>query len=358
MEKKKEKLVLRMTDEAPKEEYVDLRVPASTYHTFNALYEHAKDASMFEYTTTRRNNDSITINNELFALPEIFSDKGNPRGTVRRETMDDSLFYPGTTRDYWLYLPASYDPEEPVNLILFYDAGFTLTDPVTMEPTDDPPVFRALDNLFAEKKIPPAAALFVSYGTPGPGLCIPGAFGFEDTINRSFEYDTTSDWHARFITEEVMPRALSGISVSADPEDHAVCGISSSGLAAFTTAWFRPDYFRKVYTASASFVNIRNGIIWPYAIRANEKKDLKIFSTAGKYDLDSVFGNWLSSNYAVGAALHSRQYEHRLYLTDAGHSIYLYNCLMPAALEWLFSGTEMEETEHIRRLYYEETLIP
>ncbi len=353
----KEKLVLKPLAKEPEEEYVEIRVPASTFHTFNVIAERGEDPELIEYTNRRRNMKTAFYNDELFAMPDIYADRGNPRGKVTAGELRDSRFFPGTSHSYWVYVPAQYDPEKPANLILFYDGCFNIVDMQKGVPLDPSPTSLMLDNLIADGELPVSIALFVNFGIPGPGELIKADFGFESSINRSVEYDTTSDWNARFITEEVMPIALEGLSVSADPADHAVCGISSSGSAAFTTAWFKPEYFGKVYTASASLVNLRNGIIWPYAVRASAKKDLKIFSVVGKYDMDSAFGNWLSSNYAFGAALHSREYEYRFYLTDGGHSIHVYFCLLPAALLWLFTGKEMAEQEHIRRLTFEETLI-
>ena len=129
---------------------------------------------------------------------------------------------------------------------------------------------------------------------------------------------------------------------SGNQTDHVICGTSSSGMAAFSSAWFKPEYFGKVYLASATFANIRNGIVWPYAIRICEKKPLKIFASVGRHDIDNFYGNWLNSNYDVACALQFRGYEHKLYITEAGHNIRLFLRFLPEGLAWLFNGTEPE----------------
>src|SRR5262245_44294112 len=47
-----------------------------------------------------------------------------PRGAVTRHSWTSKLF-PGTTRDYWIYVPAQYKPEKPAPVMVFQDgAGF------------------------------------------------------------------------------------------------------------------------------------------------------------------------------------------------------------------------------------------
>src|SRR2546428_14061768 len=38
---------------------------------------------------------------------------GVPKGEVLKFTFDKSKIFPGTTRDYWVYVPAQYKPEKP-----------------------------------------------------------------------------------------------------------------------------------------------------------------------------------------------------------------------------------------------------
>ena len=226
--------LLRMNGQ-PQEKYVTIRIPESTYRLFHAVEGHPIVEDLTEYKAHVR--ESVSIHSELYPLPEVYESRGVPQGTLTEKCLEDSAFYPGVPHPYWVYVPASYDWKMPANLALFYDAPmFVKKDG---EKTVYPQVLTLFDNLMAAGEIPATVVLFVSFGLKGPGQ--PMAGFNEGKVNRSLEYDTASDWHARFITEELLPQALMGLKISANPEDHVVLGMSSSGIAAFTTAWFRPD---------------------------------------------------------------------------------------------------------------------
>src|SRR3569832_959539 len=36
-----------------------------------------------------------------------------PKGEVKQYTFDKSKIFPGTTREYWIYVPKQYDPAKP-----------------------------------------------------------------------------------------------------------------------------------------------------------------------------------------------------------------------------------------------------
>ncbi len=45
-----------------------------------------------------------------------------PRGTVTKDTWESKIF-PGTVRDYWVYVPAQYDGKTPACVMVFQDGG-------------------------------------------------------------------------------------------------------------------------------------------------------------------------------------------------------------------------------------------
>lgn len=336
---RKNKMVFDAPTDNPQDEYINISVPKSTYDLFNAVLAQPLTGPSDEYRRYLR--ESSTINEEIYPFTEMFEDKKAPKGTVVSGILPNSKFYPGTSHPYWIYTPAQYNASEPANLIVIYDGKFFMDELESKRRLKNKSITILFDNLIAEGKLPVSIVFFAGYGVPGPGQPINGVAA-EGEINRSYEYDMTSDWNSRFLTEEFMPAVLSDYNISADPQDHAICGISSSGMAAFSTAWFKPEYFGKVYIASATFANIRNGIVWPYAIRICEKKPLKIFASVGKHDIDNFYGNWLNSNYDVACALQFRGYEHKLYITEGGHNIRLFLRFLPEGLTWLFNGTEPE----------------
>ena len=256
-----------------------------------------------------------------------------PRGTVTTGTFtadsaaDKSLF-PGTVRDYKVYVPAQYDRGEPACLMVFQD-GNAYENP--KGPFRVPVVF---DELIHRRAMPVTVAVFVSPGT------VPAARpGGKPWGNRSFEYDSMSDRYARFLVDEFLPVALRGLSISSDPSRRAICGMSSGGICSFSVAWHRPDEFGRVMSHIGSFTNIRGGWAYPGLVRLSKgsPKPLRIWLQDGRDDLDNLHGNWPLANEEMAAALRFAGYEHRFKMTDGGHSGGPGGELLPDALAWLWS---------------------
>ena len=53
--------------------------------------------------------------------PDSEPHEGVPQGKVIGPTALPSKVYPNTTRDYWVYVPAQYDPSKPACLMIFFD---------------------------------------------------------------------------------------------------------------------------------------------------------------------------------------------------------------------------------------------
>src|SRR5262249_60475392 len=45
--------------------------------------------------------------------PDSKPQPGVPKGDTLKFTFDKSKIFPGTTREYWVYVPAQYQPEKP-----------------------------------------------------------------------------------------------------------------------------------------------------------------------------------------------------------------------------------------------------
>ncbi len=155
----------------------------------------------------------------------------------------------------------------------------------------------------------------------------------------------------RFLIDELLPVALEGLSVSDDPKQRAVCGISSGGICAFTAAWERPDQFGKVLSHIGSFTNIRGGWAYPGLVRKSkpDPKPIKVYLQEGKDDLNNLHGNWPLSNQDLAAALQFAGYRYKLVMTAGGHSGKYGGEELPDALRWLWSddaqSTELPATQ-------------
>jgi enterochelin esterase family protein len=274
-------------------------------------------ADVMTLTTARATPGPYTLG------PESTEQPGTPRGTLTPHRWTNARTYPGVERDYWVYVPAQYDPARPACLMVFQDG------PLYLGPEANIPV--AFDNLIRQGDMPVTIGLFVSPGETGPGL--PGWGG---TDNRSIEYDSLGDRYARFLLEELLPPLEQQYNITSDPAGRAICGISSGGICAFTVAWERPDAFRKVVSHCGSFTNIRGGNRYPSLIRRGPAKPLRVFLQTGTHDLDVVYGNWPLANQAMAAALAYRGYDYQFVLGEGGHSLAHGGAIFPETMRWLW----------------------
>ncbi|MEO6244144.1 MAG: alpha/beta hydrolase-fold protein, partial [Opitutaceae bacterium] len=234
-----------------------------------------------------------------------------PHGEVRTAVFTASKVFPGTTRDYFVYVPKQYRADQPACLMVFFDgAGM-------MNATGAYRVPVVFDNLIAKKEIPVTIVVAVNPGT----VAASGAPGAKARSQRSYEYDSLGDANARFLLDELLPEALKGLNVTADPAGRAVCGNSSGGIAAFTIAWERPESFRKVISHIGSFTNIQGGYAYPGIIRKTKPaKPLRVFLQDGSGDLDNLHGNWPLSSQGMAAALKFAGYDYKFVFGTEGHN--------------------------------------
>ena len=259
--------------------------------------------------------------------PDSQVQEGVPQGKVTQmPAWTTSKIFPGTTRDWWIYVPAQYQAEKPANVMVFCDGGgFVKKDGQFRAPV-------VFDNLIAKGDMPVTIGIFIN----------PGVFPSADPktkprSNRSFEYDSLGDLYARFLLEEMLPEVEKSYKLTSDPEGRAICGNSSGGICAFTVAWERPDAFRKVVSHIGSFTNIRGGHVYPALIRKAEKKPLRVFLQDGSNDLDNQFGNWPLSNQDMAASLKYAGYDYKFVLGEGTHNGKHGASMLPDTLRWLWA---------------------
>ncbi len=248
---------------------------------------------------------------------------GVPAGRVEQFSFNESKIFPGTQRDCWIYIPAQYDAAKPAALMVFQDGrGYVTTNGQQRIPI-------VFDNLIHAKEMPVTIALFVNPGVRGSG---------PSSSNRSFEYDSLGDAYVRFLIDEFIPYALQkfDVKVTDDPNLHAIAGMSSGAICAFTAAWERPDYFRKVLSQIGSFTNIRGGHNYPALIRKTERKPIRVFLQDGSNDLNNLHGNWPLANQEMASALQFTGYDYKFVLGDGAHSGKHGGAIMPDTLRWLW----------------------
>lgn len=256
--------------------------------------------------------------------------EGVPVGRVIPMPKWRSKIFPGTTRDWWIYVPAQYRKGTPAKVMVFQDGH----DYVKTNGNWCVPI--VFDNLIHEGAMPVTIGILIN---PGHN----GKFKPKSpwrVSNRSFEYDSLTDAYARFLLEEILPEVAKEYTLTADPAGRAICGASSGGICSFTVAWERPDAFRKVLTTIGSFVNLRGGHVYPNLIRKTDPKPIRVFLQDGVNDLDNPFGHWPTANRKMEAALRYMKYDVHGIWGEGGHNGKHGGSIFPEALKWLWRDSK------------------
>lgn len=248
--------------------------------------------------------------------------EGVPRGEILGPIQWRSEIFPGTVRDYWLYVPQQYNKDQPTSLLIVQDGlnrakGWNLP--------------QVLDNLIHKGEIPVQIGLFIT-----PGVIPAVDEKSQPRFNRSFEYDSLGDRYARFLIEEILPEIRKSYNISDDPNDRAIAGASSGAICAFTAAWERPDQFRRVFSTIGTYVGLRGGDSYPVLIRKYEPKPIRVFLQDGTTDLNLYGGEWFNANEAMLSALKFSQYEVNHAWGSGGHNSKHGAAILPDALRWLW----------------------
>ena len=280
---------------------------------------------------------AVDAQNEYKLGPESTSRlAGVPTGRVEKFEFSESKVYPDTTRDCWIYIPAQYDPAKPAALMVFQDGGGYVGE------TGGQRVPIVFDNLIAKGEMPVTIGVFIN---PGQRTAADSSSaGTNNRSNRSFEFDSIGDAYARFLIDELLPFVVKKfeVKISDDPDQRAICGMSSGAICAFTVAWERPNSFHKVLSQIGSFTNIRSGNVYPSWIRKTERKPIRVFLQDGSSDLNNLHGNWPLANQEMASALEFMGYDQKFVMTTGGHSGQQGGAILPDSLRWLWRPTLAE----------------
>jgi len=250
-----------------------------------------------------------------------------PKGEVTKHSFSKSKVFPGTVRDYWVYVPKQYDPAKPACLYVGQD-GIQYNAPAVF------------DELIHKKEMPVTVGVFVMHGRVEAK-----SDAALDRFNRSYEYDGLGDNYARFLLDELLPEVEKQttsdgrpIRLSKDGNDRSIGGASSGAICAFTAAWERPDAFRRVFSAIGTYVGLRGGNEYATLVRKFEPKPIRIFLQDGSNDLNIYGGDWWMANQELERALTFAGYEVNHDWGDGGHDGKHATRIFPDATRWLWKG--------------------
>src|SRR5262245_53093393 len=258
--------------------------------------------------------------------PDSIAHEGVPKGEVLTFTFENSKIFPGTWREYSVYVPAQYKPDKPACVYVNQDGLQWQANVV-------------FDNLINKKEMPVTIGVFVMHGRARAA----NADAALDRFNRSYEYDGLGDNYVRFILDEILPdvetkKTSDGrpIRLSKNGNDRAIGGSSSGAICAFTAAWERPDAFTRVFSAIGTYVSLRGGDEYPGLIRKFEPKPIRVFLQDGSKDLNIYGGDWWMANQTMQRALAFAGYEVKYEWGEGGHDGKHATMVFPEAMKFLW----------------------
>lgn len=238
-------------------------------------------------------------------------------------------------REVIVYIPAGYKPNTETPFTVVQDGRDYATR-----------VALALDTLIAQHRVPAMVAVMIQSGG-----------GDAQGSERGLEYDTMSGRYAEFVEREVLPRVAANyhIRFTSNPDGRATMGASSGASAAFSMAWFHPEWYHRVLSYSGTFVNQQSPPdpatpegAWDYhahLIPESPAKPIRIWMEVGEKDLhfgdpESTFHNWPLANQRMAAVLKAKGYAYRyVFAKDAVHvDARVVSQTLPEAIEWVWRG--------------------
>ena len=290
--------------------------------------------------------------------------KGAVHGQLSARQTLVSKIYDGVSNDYWIYVPAGYDPKTPAALTLFLDGGNVLGEKSGSRILD------AIDNLIYVKKIPMMLLVFLDPGkihesAKGPAFDQMREFAESrhwplDQAMRSVQEDAVTDTYPRILRDELLPEIAAQYNLRKDGYSHAIAGLSSGGLASFNAAWQLPDDFSRVLCGISSFTSIQwktrfagneGGQDYPDKVLQEQHRNIRVWLQDGAGDLESdQYGSWTLNNLRLANALKLKNYDFHFSFGKGGHGPEQVEAQFPEEMTWLwrdYDPSRMQQTFEI-----------
>jgi enterochelin esterase-like enzyme len=266
--------------------------------------------------------------------PDSYERPGVGKGTLHGKFVHSSRIYPGMKSDYWVYVPAAYNPQTPAALMVWQDGE-------VLAPREMPSRAQIVfDNLTHDKKIPVIIHVLISPGLVG------------ETRMRSIEYDTVSDAYARFLRDEILAEVAQKWNIRKDGYSRAIVGDSSGGICSFNVAWFEADQFSRVLSRIGSFTSIQwhpgeidGGNVYPFKIRKEAKRNIRVWLQDGSNDLENDHGSWPLQNIQMANSLKMNGYDFHLSFGTGTHNRNGGHAELPEEMIWLWRDYDASKTE-------------
>ncbi len=266
--------------------------------------------------------------------PLSYLQSGVPSGTLSPKIVHTSKIYDGMKSEYWIYVPAQYDPKVGAALMVFQDGGGYI------HRDSNNPALDVIDNLIAQKKIPVVICVFINPGdiSDSPGTPTYNFVkAYSDKWHRSLQdsmrstlYDTVSDRYASYLRDELLADVEAKYNIRKDAYSRAITGLSSGGICAFNAAWQMPDQFSRVISWIGSFTSIQwkedpknpdGGQDYPEKVLRESKRNLRVFLQDGLEDMENDrYGSWPLANIRMANALKLKGYDFHFNFGNGTHN--------------------------------------
>jgi enterochelin esterase family protein len=180
----------------------------------------------------------------------------------------------------------------------------------------------------------------------------PGKIGQQ--AMRSMEYDTVNDTYARFLRDEILVEVAAKYNIRKDGYSRGIWGSSSGGICAWNAAWFLNDQFTRVLSHVGSFTSIQwrpgmldGGNIWPFKVRKEPRRNIRIWMQDGAEDLENEHGSWPLQNIQLANSLKMGGYDFHLSFGTGAHNGAHGNAEFPRAIAWLWRDYDSSKTSQI-----------
>jgi len=266
--------------------------------------------------------------------PDSYARTGVSEGNLTGPIELESKIYTGMKANVWYYVPAQWDGQTPLPVQIWND-GQQFTGP---RPTKWR-VLETLDSLFAQKKIPLIASVFVQ---PGDGPA---------SNQRSIEYDPMDDTYTRYLLEEVLPEISKHVKLRQDAYSRATTGLSSGGICAFNAAFRNPGEFSRALTWIAAYFAIQStathpvgGAEYPILVRKEAKHNIRVWMQDGADDLENRPGSLPMANIEMANSLKMQGYDYHFSFGVGTHSQAQGAAELPESLTWLWRDYDPGKT--------------
>jgi len=251
-------------------------LPASAKGTFDTPWAHYRhdpfNPKTFAFYDDQEDPTGVKLTRSVLELPNAPVQSWiEPQGFVSKGKVQLHQFQSdiiGNERRVWVYSPAKYTAGlgKPYPLLVLFD-GWAYARLM--------PTFTILDNLIAERVIPPILTVLVDS---------------LDAETRLKELVFHQPFNS-FLMTELLPWVLTQFAITTDPTQRIVGGSSAGGLAAAYIALEHPDVFGSVLSQSGAFTLVPEGETeshWlAHQFAEREKMPLKFHLDVGTLEANS-----------------------------------------------------------------------